>query len=221
MSVFKVAPCALLFACGQMYQSPGGANAQPSPTEPASTYAEPRAGQGAPAVTPSGPQQPPANPPPRASVQPRSTGPALAPYAQQFIDAHNQHRAKHCAAPLTWSIKLAVVAEGWAKSLKDAGCKFEHSKNPYGENLAAGTTGTLPPDAVVDMWYDEVAKYPFPNGGFSMATGHFTQVVWRNTTEVGCGVAQCNGMDIWVCNYNPYGNVTGEFKTQVLPQGCK
>jgi hypothetical protein len=37
------------------------------------------------------------------------------------------------------------------------------------------------------MWYGEIAKYDFRRGGFSMDTGHFTQVVWRSTTTIGCG----------------------------------
>jgi hypothetical protein len=42
---------------------------------------------------------------------------------------------------------------------------------------------------------------------FSNGCGHYTQIIWRNTTEVGCGMATCsNGSEIWVCNYNPPGN---------------
>ena len=71
------------------------------------------------------------------------------------------------------------------------------------------------------MWYDEIAQYRFPDGGFSMETGHFTQVVWRGTTQVGCGHSQCKGNDIWVCNYDPAGNWDGQYRENVLPRGCK
>ena len=44
--------------------------------------------------------------------------------------------------------------------------------------------------------------------------GHYTQVVWRNTTEIGCGVATCKEgaltWDIWICNYAPPGNIAGQ-----------
>ena len=136
------------------------------------------------------------------------------------MDAHNRVRAKHCAGPLAWSPKLAQVAQKWANSLRDQGCAFGHSKGSYGENLAAGSTGLLDPEGVVKMWYDEVAQYKFPNGGFSMKTGHFTQVVWRSTTHVGCGHSQCKGMDIWVCEYDPAGNWEGQYRENVLPVGC-
>jgi hypothetical protein len=71
------------------------------------------------------------------------------------------------------------------------------------------------------MWYDEIAQYHFPDGGFSHNTGHFTQVVWRGSRRVGCGHAQCKGMDILVCEYDPAGNWEGQFRDNVLPRGCK
>ncbi|MBC7974192.1 MAG: hypothetical protein H7138_04350, partial [Myxococcales bacterium] len=140
--------------------------------------------------------------------------------ADAFLTAHNAARAKHCAAPLIWSPKLAQIAQQWANALRDKGCQFGHSGGSTGENLAAGTSGTLDPEAVVKMWYDEVSLYKFPNGGFSMKTGHFTQVVWRGTTQVGCGRSQCNGMDIWVCEYDPPGNWEGQYRENVKPTGC-
>src|SRR5882757_7118978 len=76
--------------------------------------------------------------------------------AQAFVDAHNRVRAQHCAKPLAWSDKLAQIAQRWANALRDKGCAFAHSNGSTGENLAAGTSGTLDPEAVVKMWYDEV-----------------------------------------------------------------
>jgi uncharacterized protein YkwD len=156
--------------------------------------------------------------PPRSPPAASGDAPSM---AQQMVDAHNLVRAKHCAAPLTWSPKLAQVAQRWANSLRDKGCAFGHSNGAYGENLAAGTTGMLDPEAVVKMWYDEVAQYKFPDGGFAMQTGHFTQVVWRATTEVGCGRSQCKGMDLWVCEYDPPGNWEGQYRDNVRPVGCR
>jgi len=154
-----------------------------------------------------------------AATRPRDAGkPSL---AQAMVDAHNRARAKHCAAPLTWSAPLAQVAQRWANALRDKGCAFGHSGGSYGENLAAGTTGTLGADEVVGMWYDEVAHYKFPDGGFSMATGHFTQVVWRGTRQVGCGQSHCKDMDIFVCEYDPPGNWEGQYRENVRPAGCR
>ncbi|MEZ4365074.1 MAG: CAP domain-containing protein [Kofleriaceae bacterium] len=148
-----------------------------------------------------------------------ATGPDSAPAGEPaaILTAHNRYRAAHCVPPLAWSAELAAVAQRWANHLRDAGCAFEHSGDKYGENLAAGTTGYLGAESSVDMWYREIELYDFARGGFSMQTGHFTQVVWRGTTQVGCGSAQCGGMTTWVCNYDPPGNWEGAYAANVPP----
>ncbi|EEC02687.1 conserved hypothetical protein, partial [Ixodes scapularis] len=70
---------------------------------------------------------------------------------------------------------------------------------------------------VVKAWYDEIKDYNFNNGGFSGATGHFTQVVWKNSTKLGCGWARSHRNNIYVvCNYSPPGNYMDKFKENVL-----
>jgi hypothetical protein len=138
-----------------------------------------------------------------------------------MLDAHNQLRAKHCAPPLRWSPKVAASAQKWADALRDRGCVLGHSGGPHGENLAAGTLGTLDESSVARMWYDEVKKFNFHSGGFSMKTGHFTQLVWKGTSELGCGRSQCNGIDIFICQYDPPGNVEGQYRENVSPSGCR
>ena len=154
--------------------------------------------------------------------EPASTAkPPSDPVAAAWVKAHNEARAKHCAQPLEWSPAIAKVAQKWAEQLKAKGCVFGHSGNEkYGENLAAGTIGALDPESTVAMWYDEIKLYKFPNGGFSGKTGHFTQLVWTDTTQVGCGHVQCNGNDVYVCNYNPPGNWDGQYREHVLPKSC-
>lgn len=224
---FLLLVAALALGCGQMYKSPGGKAEPPAGVTPQPLPAQPSGPPGggdpwsAPTATePTPDPSPQSQPEPQARPQPALT-PAPTGDADRLVAAHNKVRAQHCAAPLTWSTKLAQVAQQWANTLRDQGCKFGHSGGSYGENLAAGTTGAMDPEAVVAMWYDEVKGYSFQQPGFSMQTGHFTQVVWRSTTQVGCGMAQCNGNDIWVCEYDPPGNWEGQYKQQVLPAGCK
>jgi len=63
------------------------------------------------------------------------------------------------------------------------------------------------------LWYDEVKDYDFKNQGFKKGTGHFTQVVWKDTKEVGFGYA-----DSYVCaRYAPPGNYAGRFEENVFP----
>ncbi len=216
----KLALVLLAAACGQTYQ-------KPADQAPQATRAE--AGNNAFSEVPSdveGQREAPAAPPKSTPSAPTTASASAAPKpssaAQRWVDAHNKVRSKHCAAPLTWSGKLAEVAQKWADTLESKGCMFGHSPgSKYGENLSAGTSGALDPESSTMMWYDEVAKYKFPSGGFSMETGHFTQVVWTTTKQVGCGQVTCKGMDIFVCNYDPPGNVQGEYPTHVLSTSCK
>lgn len=138
-----------------------------------------------------------------------------------WVAAHNKYRKEHCAPPLTWSDELAKAAQAWADHLKKADCAFEHSRTRYGENLAGGTSGAFDEASAVLMWYREVGQYDWKRGGFSMTTGHFTQLVWADTQRVGCGQTTCHGLDIIVCNYDPPGNVEGQYKANVKPTGCK
>ncbi len=196
-----------------------------SPTPQAQPTPAPTQGEG----PPGGGADPwPASQPPVAAARPaqpeqpaRPAATGLDAESQQLLDHHNRYRAQHCAAPLTWSPKLAQAAQQWANTLKAKGCAFEHSGGPTGENLAAGTSGALDAKATVAMWYDEIKGYSFKQPGFSMQTGHFTQVVWRGTKSLGCGKSQCKGLDIWVCEYDPPGNWEGQYRQQVLPLGCK
>jgi len=66
----------------------------------------------------------------------------------------------------------------------------------------------------VKMWYDEIEIYDFKNPGFSSATGHFTQVVWKGSSKLGCGYQGGNV----VCRYcKEAGNMSGAFEENVLP----
>ena len=42
-----------------------------------------------------------------------------------------------------------------------------------------------------DEWADEAQYYNWSNPGYSESTGHFTQVVWKATSQLGCGIATC------------------------------
>ncbi|KAF9906130.1 hypothetical protein EC991_000926 [Linnemannia zychae] len=152
-----------------------------------------------------------------APLELRSTGAApgnqaLSAAEQKIIlDTHNKYRARHGAKPLTWNPQAALHGNNWIQK-----CQFKHSGGKYGENLAAGykdfKTG-------IDAWYKEVSQYNYRNPGFSMATGHFTQVVWKATRTVGCAKKFCPGSNwtIYICNYDPPGNYQGRFPDNVSP----
>ncbi|HVU00252.1 MAG TPA: CAP domain-containing protein [Polyangiaceae bacterium] len=142
-----------------------------------------------------------------------------------MTDAINQVRhGVNTQTPLpdmTWSADIAATAQAYADKLKnEQGCNMVHSHAPgLGENLAwfSGQPGTA--QAAVGLWASEGDCYnyapitasdscPCAIGG---ACGHYTQLVWRDTTEVGCGVASCGSSEIWVCNFKPPGNYLGQY----------
>lgn len=140
---------------------------------------------------------------------------------EPLLEAHNRLRRKHCAPPLAWSDDVAKTAQRWANKLEKRGCSLDHSQSDYGENLAGGTAGGMNPERVADVWYREKEDYDFRKGSFSMDTGHFTQLVWVGTRRLGCGKATCKEREVWVCNYDPPGNVQGDYKRNVLPTSCR
>ncbi|ORY95871.1 CAP domain-containing protein [Syncephalastrum racemosum] len=125
------------------------------------------------------------------------------------LQLHNKYRAQHSADPLTWSSELAQYAQKWAD-----GCVFEHSKGDYGENLAQGYDSV---DSAITAWYDEYKDYDYSNPGFTEGTGHFTQVVWKGTKQLGCALSDCSGKPLYVCEYSPAGNIVSgnEFEENV------
>ncbi|KAL5639119.1 hypothetical protein ACGC1H_006592 [Rhizoctonia solani] len=135
---------------------------------------------------------------------------SVARQANGYLDAHNSFRSQHGANPLTWSSELETKAQNWAN-----GCQFKHGST--GENLAVGT-GEFGAAAAVKLWTDEADQYD-PN---DPQPSHFTQVVWKSTTELGCAVTRCPAGTIYpeesnyhVCEYAPPGNVIGQFPENV------
>ncbi|KAG0226245.1 hypothetical protein BGW41_004242 [Actinomortierella wolfii] len=134
---------------------------------------------------------------------------------QQILDVHNYYRALHGAPPLTWNDGAAYHGYNHIQA-----CQFRHSgTREFGENLGAGYQSF---SQAIAAWYDEVNKYDYNRPGFSGATGHFTQVVWRSTTSVGCAKKYCGSWTIYICNYSPPGNIVGNngqyFRDNVWPR---
>ncbi|XP_029109052.1 GLI pathogenesis-related 2 isoform X2 [Scleropages formosus] len=144
-------------------------------------------------------------------------------FEKEFLESHNSYRQKHGAPPLKMSRDLCSSAQAWADRLLSMQ-KLRHSDTENGENLFY-TKSSVPKKVTgkeaVDNWYSEIKKYNFSRPGFVSGTGHFTQVVWKDSKEVGVGLATDGNTTVVVGQYHPAGNITntGYFEKNVLPPG--
>lgn len=142
--------------------------------------------------------------------------------AAKVINHHNKIRAEVGVPPLVWNNDIATYAQLWANYLANENdCNMLHRQNAdkndkhYGENLFWGSSSTIfKPEDASFSWANEKADYtysPCCGSNFSKI-GHYTQMVWKNTKEMGLGIAACpTGGVIIVANYNPPGNFSGEY----------
>ena len=129
--------------------------------------------------------------------------------ASAMLQAHNAIRAGVGVPPLVWSAHLAAVAQDWANRLIATGAFAHRPGDPYGENLYAISGGAASPAQVVAAWAEEARGYDVRTDRCAGVCGHYTQIVWRATRQMGCGVATDPEREIWVCDYDPPGNVVG------------
>jgi hypothetical protein len=155
---------------------------------------------------------------PRRSGAPAPRGPGR--LRGNMLAGHNAARAALGLEPLRWSDALAADAGAYAAQMARSG-RFEHSPLPrgtpsQGENLWTGTRGAYAYREMVGHWVAERRFYvalPVPNSSNSGRfgdVGHYTQIVWRGTREVGCAEASSPSDDYVVCRYLPAGNVAGQ-----------
>jgi pathogenesis-related protein 1 len=156
-----------------------------------------------------------------ASISATAGTPSAGVDARDFVDAHNavraavQKPANHPGPwspvpPVAWSDEIAGTAQAWAEHLRDTRkCGLLHSGTRDGENLAAGQD--MDAARAVRMWAGEIDAFNYsPEYEFDKRSGHYSQVVWRGTTHIGCGRATCGRNAVVVCRYSPAGNHIGK-----------
>ncbi|MDD2776179.1 MAG: CAP domain-containing protein [Gallionella sp.] len=140
---------------------------------------------------------------------------------KEMVLAHNIWRAQVGVGGVTYSEELAASAQAWADHLKTTrNCSMQHSQGKEGENLywagawSNGPAQDVMSKEVVDSWASEKKDYTYADNSCAAGKvcGHYTQVVWRDTTTVGCGMAMCDSPknQVWVCQYLPAGNWVGQ-----------
>lgn len=123
-----------------------------------------------------------------------------------MIQAHSAVRVRVGLPPLAWSNRLAALAQDWANRSLARGQIGHRPDSPYGENVFAISGGATSAAGVVNAWAAEARNYEYRSNRCRGVCGHYTQIVWRDTKELGCAVARGEGREVWVCNYSPAGN---------------
>lgn len=141
--------------------------------------------------------------------------------ATKLLALHNAARAEVGAPPLVWDSALAISAASYGPALAASVGPLRHSPREtrpgQRENLAMAWTETTSPEQLVGLWTDE--KRIFFTGVFPAVSrtgkweevAHYTQMVWRTTTHVGCALYPApNGWTYLICRYTPPGNIDGK-----------
>ncbi|WP_298466441.1 CAP domain-containing protein [uncultured Erythrobacter sp.] len=186
--------------------------------------APPPAAASAPIAAPSPTPSPSPSPSPTPTPTPTPTGGGTSSaqdrLLQSMLASHNQARAEVGTPDLVLDADLSRQALEYATEMARTG-SFQHSPGSsrpnQGENLWAGTAGRFTHEEQAAGWIDEKQYYihdRFPyvsSTGRWQDVGHYTQIIWRNTERLGCGIATGGNRDYVVCRYSPPGNVTGQF----------
>jgi len=141
-----------------------------------------------------------------------------ASFPARILAAHNAERARAGMPVLVWDNALGTAAAAYASQMAMTG-RFAHSDRAArpgtGENLWMGTHGAFSVEAMVGGWASEKRFFTpgiFPNvsrTGDWEDVGHYTQMIWPQTTKVGCALASTARVDYLVCRYAYKGNVDG------------
>ena len=147
-------------------------------------------------------------------------------FYNDLVSLHNTLRTKHRVGKLTKLQAIATMAQKTAtncakiKTLQHSQDKYNNQ--PVGQNLYVKTNAPSANDVMQGWYYKEEPNYNYStgkskNGG---VIGHFTQVVWKSTTLIGCAVATGTYLayqnSYYVCcNYFPAGNYIGEYVQNV------
>ncbi|KAF3341916.1 pathogenesis-related protein PRB1-3-like protein [Carex littledalei] len=132
---------------------------------------------------------------------------------QDYVNAHNKARSAVGVGPVTWDTTVQEYAQGYANKRK-GDCQLIHSGGKYGENLFWGNGKDYSGVDAVNAWVDEKQYYNYNTNtcASGKVCGHYTQVVWRSSTKIGCARVVCdkNAGIFIICNYSPPGNYVGE-----------
>ena len=134
------------------------------------------------------------------------------------LNYHNKIRKKHEAHFLKLSEDLRNKAQEKVEALMKKINYMDDNDNEFGENLFI-CDENLNPRKIEDAcktWYDEKNKYNFLSNKYQKGTAHFTQMVWKETKDIGFGYGKANGKNYFLALYSPCGNELFCFKDNVI-----
>lgn len=131
----------------------------------------------------------------------------------------NVLRARHNAPPVQYNLTLARNSNQWAFYLNSIKALIHSEGLIVGENLGIAQFDSNTTKSIIKLWYDENTLYNYADPGFTYQTGHFTQLVWKDTKSIGFGIAlDVNTNYLYmVMQFYPPGNVQGGFQNNVFP----
>ena len=139
----------------------------------------------------------------------------------QALLIHNNARSEVGVSNLKWSTELSKDAAEWAAQMAKED-RMYHSENEarpnQGENLfyTTATDSLTSARNASQLWYEEIELYtysPILSGENDFyAIGHYTQMIWSSTTEVGMAMAVSGSGKTYVAaRYSPQGNFVGQY----------
>lgn len=149
---------------------------------------------------------------PSFSVRHKSPSPSLqkstfSDFERECLKAHNDYRVKHGVSPLKLNKKLCRFAEEWAKIIASRSTPAHRNNSPYGENIFCSWSScnnvVVKGWEPVEHWYSEGDTHIFGKEPSTLKTGHFTQVVWKDSRDLGVGQARNRHvkqlLSLWRC----------------------
>jgi len=181
----------------------------------------------------------------------------------EFVRAHNYYRqliasgnqsgfpAASNMNQVSWDKEVETLAQNWASTNPNGHNptrKLPTRPTAYvGENIYWSwrsqstpiTPGTANVTAAVVSWFDEFKYWSGDVGSFKNPTsgqvvGHFTQLIWADTSSIGCGISDCvtksgsmySQKVAIVCDYYTGGNILSQpiykkgTKCSACAKGC-
>ena len=175
------------------------------------------------------------------SVEPSATQPQdtsyfkLDSFDQTMLEMHNSFRQSHQCQALNWSNECAVSALTLAEHMAINNTLKTYPTKNYGQNIAFfasinfGTSdvycvyNSLSEKGVAqyicNLWYNESSHYDYTDtleNNDMNPVGHFTQMIWKDSKELGTARITRDNRTFIVAIYKPPGNIPGQYEHNVL-----